>query len=97
MVYTIDQIREKTVGIAKQYKVGRMRLFGSYARGEATEDSDVDFLIDRGAIKDLVLYYSFVDELEDAFGCHVDVVMESAQDQEFIKEIAEEGVLIYEA
>jgi len=48
MVYTIDQIRRIAMPIAAAYGVKSMRLFGSYARGEATDDSDVDILIDRG-------------------------------------------------
>ena len=36
-----------------------MGLFGSYARGKATENSDVDFLIDKGEIKGLLDYIGF--------------------------------------
>lgn len=49
MVYSIEQIRRITQPIAAAYGIRSMRLFGSYARGEATEDSDVDILIDKGA------------------------------------------------
>ena len=51
MVYTIDQIKQITRPIAAAYGVKSMRLFGSYARGEATESSDVDILVDRGDIR----------------------------------------------
>ena len=97
MVYTVEEIKNKTGKIARQYEVGRMSLFGSYARGEATENSDVDFLIERGGIQDLFRYFAFVEDLEEALGCHVDVVMESAQDQDFVREIRKEGILVYEA
>ena len=40
-VYTINEIKNKILPIAKQYGVNSMSLFGSYARGEATNDSDV--------------------------------------------------------
>ena len=50
MIYTIDQLRAITVPIAASYGVKRLSLFGSYARGEATETSDIDLLVDRGSI-----------------------------------------------
>lgn len=39
MRYTINEIKNRTVPIAKAYGIGRMGLFGSYARGEAKDDS----------------------------------------------------------
>lgn len=41
MRYTINDIKDKTVPVAKAYGIERMSLFGSYARGEAKDDSDV--------------------------------------------------------
>lgn len=41
-VYTIDEIKKNVVPIAKAHDVGRIYLFGSYARGEATPSSDID-------------------------------------------------------
>ena len=43
-IYTIDEIREKVKPIAEKYGIEKVWLFGSYARGEATEESDVDLL-----------------------------------------------------
>ena len=48
MVYTIDQIRKIVAPIAASYGVGSLSLFGSYARGEATDGSDIDILVDSG-------------------------------------------------
>ena len=46
MIYTINQIREKSKNIFdKQDFIKEVYLFGSYARGEATENSDIDFMI----------------------------------------------------
>ena len=44
-VYSIDEIREIVAPIAKQHGVDKVFLFGSYARGEADAQSDLDFLI----------------------------------------------------
>ena len=73
-----------------------MSLFGSYARGEATENSDVDFYIDKGDIKGLLDYIGFVQDLEDIFNCHVDVVSTGIQDKTFLALIKKDGVFIYE-
>lgn len=45
MVYTIDEIKAKIIPIAKQYNLSNVFLFGSYARGEEDENSDVDILL----------------------------------------------------
>ena len=42
MIYTIEEIKQKAIPIAQEYGVDSMSLFGSYARGEASEDSDLD-------------------------------------------------------
>ena len=96
MIYTIEEIRDKTIPIAKEYGVSRMSLFGSYARGEAKESSDVDLYIDRGKLSNLLQYFAFIDELENALHCHVDVVTTGIEDKQFLSAIMQEGVLLYE-
>ena len=73
-----------------------MSLFGSYARGEADEESDVDLVIDRGRLRGLIQYFSFVHDLEENLNCHVDVVTTGIQDRDFLERITGEGVLLYE-
>lgn len=41
----LETIQEMAAKIAKQFNPEKIILFGSYARGEATENSDVDFLV----------------------------------------------------
>ena len=48
LIYTIDELKQKIVPIAARYNLPAVYLFGSYARNEATEESDVDILIDSG-------------------------------------------------
>ena len=97
MIYTINQIREKTIPIAQKYGISNMRLFGSYARGDATETSDVDLHIDRGNLTGLFSYYSMVEELENALGCHVDLVLDGNRDLQFLERFAPEEVSLYAA
>lgn len=53
MQYTIDEIREIVAALAARYGADRIYLFGSYARGDANKDSDIDLRIDKGAIRGL--------------------------------------------
>lgn len=45
-VYTTAEIADKVRPIAKAYGIDKIYLFGSYARGEATEESDIDFYVE---------------------------------------------------
>ena len=67
MIYTIDQIRQIASPIAAAYGVKSMRLFGSYARDEATEQSDVDILVDRGSIRSGFVLGGLYKNLRDGF------------------------------
>lgn len=96
MQYTINEIKSKTAPIAKAYGIGRMSLFGSYARGEAKDDSDVELYIERGRLKSLLQYFAFVDKLENVLNCYVDVVTTGIEDKQFVSGIMQEGVLLYE-
>ena len=53
-------------------------VFGSFARGEAGPDSDLDLLIDVGPEHSSWFPVGLIQDLEDLLGCHVDVVTESA-------------------
>ena len=47
-IYTIDEIRQIVKNLTVKYDIENVYLFGSYARGEATEKSDIDILIKGG-------------------------------------------------
>jgi len=96
-IYTIEEIRKKSVPIAKKYGVKKLSLFGSYARGEANKDSDLDFLYDGGTgkIKNLFDYMDFVEDLEKEFKCHVDLVEDGISDKNFLNEIKNDEVILY--
>lgn len=96
MVYSIDEIRTMIVPIAKAYGVRSISLFGSYARGEANENSDVDFYIDKGEVTDLFKYFEFIEDLENKLKCHVDVITTGIQDKSFLNHIQKESILLYE-
>ena len=94
-MFTIEEIRKKSVPIAKKYGVKKLSLFGSYARGDADEKSDVDFLFKKGKILGLE-YFGFVNDLEDEFKCKIDLVSEGISDKNFLNEIKNDEVILYE-
>ena len=76
MVLTFQQIQERVIPIAKEYNLPAIYLFGSYARGEATENSDVDFLVDTtgtGLTSLMKLATLYVD-LENALQKPIDLI-----------------------
>ena len=96
MQFTIDEIRETVAALAKQYGALRVYLFGSYARGDADADSDIDLRIDKGSIRGVQMGGLAVD-LEEAFGLKVDLISTGSLEQEFLQAIAGDEVLLYEA
>ena len=93
-VYSIDEIREKVVPIAEAYGVERVFLFGSYAQGKATADSDIDLRVDKGKVKGFA-FGGLYNALLDTFEKSVDIVTTMSLDAEFLKGIADEEVLLY--
>jgi predicted nucleotidyltransferase len=94
-IFSTDEIRATLEPIAREYGVERVMLFGSYARGNATEKSDIDFRIDKGQIRGLQ-FFGFHLDLEDAFGIPVDLLTADAMDAEILRDIAQEEILLYE-
>ena len=61
----------------RAYGVRRLGLFGSYARGEATKASDLDFVVEFET-KSFDAYMNLKEFLEGLFGCRVDLVLADA-------------------
>jgi uncharacterized protein len=72
----LQQLEENRDKI-RSFGVKRLGLFGSCARGEATQSSDLDFVVELEK-KSFDAYMDLKDFLEDLFGCKVDLVMKDA-------------------
>lgn len=94
-ILTTEQIKEISARILESHHAEFAYLFGSYARGEAKEDSDVDLLVsspDQG-----IRLFASVEELREALHKKVDCVNEEQLHgaDELIHDILKEGVKIY--
>lgn len=94
-MYSVADIREIVSPIAARYGVSRMYLFGSYARGESTPDSDVDLRIDKGNVRGMQMAF-LLSDLEDALKLPVDLLSTAALDARFLQSIKGEEKLMYE-
>lgn len=65
--------REQILEIAARHGVRNIRVYGSVARGEAREGSDVDFLVDVEEGRSLFDLGGFYADLQDLLGCEIDV------------------------
>ncbi len=91
----IDSIRKIIAPICKQYNIERVYLFGSYARNEAKEDSDVDLRVDRGSLTGFA-FGGFYGDIQRALGLPTDILTTEQLKQGFLDKIRGEEVLLYE-
>ena len=105
MVYTLEQLKEKVAPVAQKYKLNAVWVFGSYARGEAKETSDIDILIDRtgSEIKGLFAMGGLYNDFEEAVGKSIDLVTTYALEDKnarertpwFVETVEKERVKVY--
>ena len=93
--HTLNEIKVIVSRLARQYGAERIYLFGSYARGDMTNSSDIDLRIDKGNIRGFQLAGLLLD-LEDSLGVPVDLVPTSL-DSHLLDSIRKDEVLLYEA
>ena len=78
MIYTIDEISSRIRPVAEKYHLKAVYLFGSYARGEARDDSDVDLLVDLSGFFAIGALYN---DLEAALQKEIDLITTVALEQ----------------
>lgn len=89
-VLTIKQIKERIIPILSKHNIHEIYLFGSYARGEAKNTSDVDIYCESGNIKTFIDQGFLEDELTEALGKEVDIVFIGSRMDDFFKQKIEE-------
>ncbi len=89
---TILSQRDAIIRLAKSYGAHDVRLFGSLARGDATEDSDVDLLVRFDPDRSLLDHGGLLMDLRDLLGCKVDVISEGALQGRFGQIVRREAI-----
>jgi predicted nucleotidyltransferase len=84
--------REDIIRIAKNYGASNVRVFGSVARGEADERSDIDLLVDMERGRSLMSLAGLLVDLEELLGRKVDVVPEDSLRQRIKARVLQEAV-----
>lgn len=93
--YSIEELRQIISPIASAHGVQSVSLFGSYSRGTASADSDVDLKIEKGQLRSLFQLSGFRLAIEDALKLSVDLITSEASDQDFLDLIAKDEVMLY--
>ena len=91
----LETIKRIVSEYADKYGADRVVLFGSYARGDMTENSDIDLLIDKGAIRGLK-FAALICDLEEALQTPVDLISTRGVSDEFLNSVKKDEILLYE-
>ena len=92
-ILTIKQIKDRIKPVMEKHGIKDVYLFGSYARGEAKNSSDVDIYCEKGDVNTLFKAIDFDEELENALGKKVDVVTIGSKMHDFFKQQIEEDMI----
>lgn len=84
--------REEIIRIANENGIKNVRLFGSVARNQENENSDIDFLVEFEKDRSLFDLVRFKQLLENHLGKEVDVVTENAIHEEIRKRVLSEAI-----
>lgn len=100
-IYSIEKIKELVKDIFNKFGIKRAYLFGSYSRGEATEKSDIDIVIEKGRLRTLLELTELENDLNIVLKKDIDIVTEESlknnkEYRYFYNEICKERIIIYE-
>lgn len=95
-ILTLDEIKQGCKAVLDEYNVKYCILFGSYAKGTATEKSDVDLLISTDIVG--LKFFGIAERLRETLHKKVDLLdlRQLADNQALIDEILKDGVRVYE-
>lgn len=95
-VYTMNQLKERLIPVFVDNSIKKAILFGSYGKGSATKESDIDLLVDSG-LKGL-RFVGLIEDIRAAVDKDVDVfdIAHVEKGSKIDLEIEKTGVLMYE-
>ncbi|MDD1689970.1 MAG: nucleotidyltransferase family protein [Methanoregula sp.] len=89
---TIAEKREAILALADRFGIRNIRIFGSVARHEAREGSDIDFLVEFPSGTSLFIHAAFQRELSELLGCNVDVASVNGLKEQIRHTVIQEAV-----
>ena len=89
----LQELREHKPELQRKYPVSQLGVFGSYARGEATPESDIDIAVEISAPMGLN-FIAMADEIESLFGIKTDVVTKRSIKPEHLHNIEKDIVYV---
>ena len=84
--------RDEILQIAEKHGADNLRIFGSVARGQAEEASDLDILVHLEESRSLLDHIALKHDMEDLLGCVVDVVDDDAIYEDLRGQVLAESV-----
>jgi predicted nucleotidyltransferase len=100
---SIDKIKKKLIVFKKNQAILKVILFGSYAKGDESKKSDLDFAVIMDTKKRFFDRYDDCDEFYDTFNEAMDLLpytqeeFDNISHRSFIQSIIKEGVVVYES
>jgi predicted nucleotidyltransferase len=88
----LQQQKDEILATADRYRAVNVRLFGSVARGDASEESDIDLLVDFLPGSTLLDQVALIQELSAKLGRKVDVVSSRALNKHLRQRILNESI-----
>jgi hypothetical protein len=88
----IKKKREDILRMARQHGARNIRVFGSFGRGEADEQSDIDFLVEMEAGRSLLDMGGLAMELKELLGREVDVVTDRGLNKRIRERVLREAI-----
>ena len=87
----INKNKSEIYKLAQKHDASNIRIFGSVARGDFNEKSDIDFLVDFGTDVGLLEWSAFWVDLEDLLGCDIDVATEKSLKKRYRDQVLREA------
>lgn len=93
---TVALDREKLIEVCRRYDVSFLGVFGSFAKGSATADSDIDLLVQFSKRKSLLDLVRIEREVSEALGRDVDLLTEASISPHLRERIKAETIVLYD-
>ena len=97
-VYSVDEIKQRLNPVFADYSIYKATLFGSYARGEARTNSDLDIITDSHGEMQGVEFFAMWSDAEDSVEKRIDMIelVDLREGTSIFDNVKNEGVVIYE-